>query len=338
MDFLLQSIEFQPKELSFKRLENKLSHTLSKVQKQRFREVQSLLAEHKVYQAYACLKAHLSRQRKDSFAQYLAGRIALVCGDFQLSQSHLSQAYFHATKDSELSKHCFISLAKTFINSRQLDRCQSLLLEQERHNPCFELYAISGFYHQKVKQFTRSVVAYETALKLNPNAYLVRLSLIKLMIHQDQIDKAQHEISKLKQARVKHPDFYAVNAIISHKPQRDQLAFIKKALKLERKHGLSLLLLGDYYLNHKPKLAIKYYSMALEDHKSFFIIYKKLAEALALEHRYEEAIAQLLMYRCFVSESKHVKVQHDIALLHEKQKKHEKKLLQYSKKSWWKVF
>ncbi|MAD59950.1 MAG: hypothetical protein CMH49_00355 [Myxococcales bacterium] len=340
MDYLLQSIELHPKEISFKILEQKLGHTLQKTQIKVFREIKALVDEQKIYQAYSHLKNDLSYSRKDEFIHYLAGRIALVCGDFALAQSHLSQAYFHVSKHSELSKQCLISLAKNFIQSRSFGRCQALLIEQKRQNSCFELQAITGFLYQSKRKFSAAIKAYEQALELKKTADLVRLSLIKLLIHQQQFKEAQKELDYLHQRAVKSADLWALDAIVhlQFKRVKQSLRSIKKALRVDNKHSLSLLLLGDHYLETKPTLALKYYQASLENKKDFFVVYKRLAEALTIETRYEEAIAQLLMYRCFVSENEHVEVQKNISLLHIKQQKLESVADSQSKSAWWKLF
>ena len=340
LDFLLQSIELQPKEITFKVVEQKLAKDLQKHQIKIFKEIKALVDERKVYQAYSHLKSYLSSARKDAFVQYLAGRIALVCGDFALAQSHLSQAYFHTPKHSELSKQCLVSLAKNFIQARNFSRCHALLIEHQRQNPCFESQAIMGFLYQSNQRFSSAIQAYEKSLELKKSADLVRINLIKLLLHQEQFQRAQQELKDLHKRALKSPDFWALDAIIhlQFKRQKKSLASIKKALRIDNKHSLSLLLFGDYYLSKKPNLAIKYYQSSLESKKNFFIVYKKLAEALTLENRYEEAIAQLLMYRCFVSEKEHIKVQKEISLLYSKQKQAETETHNQSKRAWWKLF
>ena len=198
LDFLLQSIELQPKEITFKVLEQKLAKSLQKHQIAVFKEIKTLIDERKVYQAYSHLKVYLTSARKDSFIQYLAGRIALVCGDFALAQSHLSQAYFFVPKQSELSKQCLVSLAKNFIQSRNFARCQALLIEHERQSPCFESQAISGFLYQSNQRFALAIQAYEKSLELKKSADLVRVNLIKLLLHQEQFQRAQEELNNLR--------------------------------------------------------------------------------------------------------------------------------------------
>ena len=269
LDFLLQSIELQPKEVTFKVLEQKLAKSLQKPQVKIFKETKALINERKVYQAYSQLKSYLSSSRKDAFVNYLAGRIALVCGDFALAQSHLSQAYFHTPKHTELSKQCLVSLAKNFIQSRNFARCYALLLEHERQNPCFESQAIMGFLYQSSQKFSSAIQAYEKALEMKRSADLVRINLIKLLLHQDQFQRAQQELKDLYKRALKNPDMWALEAIIHSQSKRPKksLTSVKKALRIDNKHSLSLLLLGDYYLRNKPNLAIKYYQSSLESKK-----------------------------------------------------------------------
>lgn len=321
-------------ELSLLELKSQFNHLLPHREESLLGDVISLVNDQSVYQAYCRVKTSLKHNISSAFPQYLAGRLALIFGDLELAKSHLSQALYHAAPIRDLLHHCFISLSNLLFSCHQTEELRALLLWRKSQGVSYELHFMFGALYESEGKLAPALTSYKAALKIYTRSSQSQLAIARCLYMNGDFHDALNEVKVLHTSLAKSSYTWILTGQIylAHNRAEDAVKALKRAQRLNPRSALTHQLLGDYYQDVNAQKAIGHYQRSLSSDHPSFILYVKLARIYQRLKRYDEAIAQLSLYRCFLSADEQRVIHREISQL--KTLKRTQELSNEKNKSW----
>ena len=297
-----------------------------------FKKVDDILtASISLEEAYHQIKMLLHESKDSALLYYICGRLAHRFGDLGLAKSHLTHAIHHSANHKELQQLVIISLMNLLYGCNHTTELRALIKWRIEMGDGYEVYFMLGHLEEEAKSFNLAIKSYQIALQSNPSAHSCRLVLAKLFCHQGEFNQASRELKKLQQTYRQSEIVWALSALVqlSRKQEKLALSMLKKALRINPRCSFAYRLLGDYYFKSNLKKALNYYSKSIAGDKPSYIIYERLAQIYQKWGRYDEALAQLSLYRCFVNPDEQLVVQERMKQLNKlKKEKPNRSILQ----------